>query len=255
MRILALDTSTMLGSVALSEDLKLIAEEQIGVNATHSERLLTTIEHLLDLADWSMDDLDAVAVAIGPGSFTGLRIGLATAKGIAFGLKKPIVGVSSLLVLAYNGLISNMTVVPIIDARRKEVYAAAYRFKQAKGGQFKLNVILEETVIDPKELCKKLKAINSKLLLVGDGIITYEKELKKQLGSKAHIITDKMVYPHASHLAAMAYERLKKNKSDDIVALAPNYIRRSDAEIGFRGKTKTKHLPQRHQGTKKFKKL
>lgn len=237
-RILAIDTSTMLGSVALTQGENLIAEEQLGVETTHSERLTYSIEHLLKLAGWSINDLDGVSVAIGPGSFTGLRIGLATAKGIAIGIKKPIFGFSSLLVLAYNGLVSEMTVVPVIDARRKEVYAAAFRFKQVKGKRLKPNVILDETVIDPILLCKILVKIQGKLLLTGDGIKTYEKEFRKHIGKKAYIMPDKMVYPRASSLGVMAYEKLKKGEGDDISALAPNYIRRSDAEIGFKGKSR-----------------
>ena len=236
MRVLALDTSTMLGSVALCEDNNLIAEEQLGVEVTHSERLMATINHLLNISRWSLNSLNGLAVAIGPGSFTGLRIGLATAKGIALGLKKPLVGVSSLQVLAYNGVTFPSTVVSIIDARRKQVYSAAYRFSKTKIPKPKL--IMEETVIDPALLCRKLKSLSGKLLLVGDGVLTYEKQFRRLLGDKAHILPQEMKFPHAGYAAMIAREKLKRGKGDDIVKLTPNYIRRSDAEIGFRGKAK-----------------
>jgi tRNA threonylcarbamoyladenosine biosynthesis protein TsaB len=237
MRLLAIDTSTLLGSVALSDNGRLIAEEQLGVEVTHSERLLSTITHLLDAVKWSMEEIDGVAVSIGPGSFTGLRIGMATAKGIALGLEKPIVGVSSLLVLAFNGISFHANVVPVIDARRGEVYASAYRFKKSEVSRKRPESVMDETAIDPLLLCEKLKKMKGDLLLVGDGTITYEKEFKRRLKGRALFGTWEMRYPHASHLCELAFEKLSRGKGDDIAGLAPNYIRRTDAEIGFKGRS------------------
>lgn len=238
MRILAIDTSTMMGSVALTDEARLVAQEQLGVEVTHSERLILTIEHLLQICRWPKESLDGVAVAVGPGSFTGLRIGLATAKGIALGLKKPIVGVSSLMILAYNGLASMQTVVPVIDARREQVYAAAYRFQKAKSGSYKPVSVMEELAVDPAVLCRKLKSLPGKLLLVGDGVAVYEKIFARLLKDKAVFLPGEFKFPHASYLGMIAGEKLKKGTGDDIATLAPNYIRRSDAEIGFAGKGK-----------------
>ncbi len=232
MRILAIDTSTMFGSVALCDGDLLVAEEQLGVAVTHSERLLKTIDHLLEISTWDKSTIDAIAVATGPGSFTGLRIGLATAKGLALGLKKPIAGASSLLTLAHNGAISELTVVPTIDARRGEVYAAAYRFSKGKS-----KCVVKEGAFDPKILCKKLKSMKGGLLLTGDGVILYEKIFKKELKGKATIMAQELKFPHASHLARIVASRLKRG-GDDIVKLVPNYLRHSDAEIGFKGKGK-----------------
>jgi len=233
MRILAIDTTTMFGSVALCEERRLVAEEQLGVEVTHSERLITTLEHLLALSKWPKESLDGIAVAVGPGSFTGLRIGLATAKGLALGLNKPLVGVSSLLILAHNCVISPANVVAIIDARRSEVYAAAYKFEKGRP-----KCILKEMVSDPNLLCKRLLSIKGQLLLVGDGVAVYEKAFRRLLGDRATIPPSGFNFPHAAHLANIAYERLKRGSSDDIVSLVPNYLRHSDAEIGFRGKAK-----------------
>lgn len=230
MRILAIDTSTMFGSVALCEDGRLIAEEQLGVDVTHSERLTATIEHLFAVSGWPKDSIDGIAVAIGPGSFTGLRIGLATAKGLALGLKKPIAGVSSLRVLAHKGFLFPETVVPVIDAKRGEVYCSAYRFNGEK-----IKCVMKETVLDPKLLGLRLKKIRGKLLLVGDGVVTYEKLFKRMLGAKAVIPNFDLPFPHASHLAMIARDHLRR-QGDDLVKLVPNYLRHSDAEIGFRGR-------------------
>ena len=261
MRILAIDTSTLMGSVALCDGDRLIAEEQLGVEVTHSERLVTTIEHLLSASKWlnrspsprlphqgggekesplqaAGGHIDAIAVAIGPGSFTGLRIGLATAKGLALGLNIPIVGISSLLVLAYNGLLSERTVVSVIDARRAEVYAAAYQFNHKT---LKAKCVLKECVCPPELLCQKLGAIKEEMIFVGDGVIVYEKVFRKELGKRCCVAPKNFSFPRASNLAMLAYERLKKGESDDIVTMVPNYLRHSDAEIGFRGNAAKKH--------------
>jgi tRNA threonylcarbamoyladenosine biosynthesis protein TsaB len=230
MRILAIDTSTMFGSVALCDGDQLIAEEQLGVEVTHSERLLGTIDHLLQISKWGNDAIEGVAVAIGPGSFTGLRIGLATAKGLALGLQRPIAGASSLLALAYNGIFSEKTVVSVIDARRAEVYAAAYKFEKGKP-----KCVLKDLVCDPDVLSKKLASIKGGLFLVGDGVVTYEKVFRNGLKNKAAINAHELKFPHASYLARIASGKLKRG-GDDIVKLVPNYLRHSDAEIGFKGK-------------------
>ncbi len=236
MRLLGIDTSTFLGSVALSEGKRLVAEEQLGIETTHSERLLSTITHLLSAVKWSIDEIDAVAVSTGPGSFTGIRIGMATAKGIALGLGRPIIGFSSLLVLAHNGMHYKGNVVPIIDAKRSEVYSAVYRFFDLSRFALKAKCILKEVAINPLFLCEKLKRIKGDFLFVGDGIITYEKEFKKHLKGRVIVGAWEIRYPHASFLCELAYEKLSRGKSDDINSLAPNYIRRTDAEIGFKGR-------------------
>lgn len=241
MHVLAIDTSTMFGSVALCNGDQLIAEEQLGVEVTHSERLLETIGHLLQISKWDRDAIEGIAVAIGPGSFTGLRIGLSTAKGLALGLDKPVAGVSSLLTLAYNGIFSEKIIVSVIDARRREVYAAAYKIEKEKP-----RCILKELVCDPVVLCKKLKSMKGDLLLVGDGAAAYENVFKKELKNRAAISAQELKFPHASHLARLALNTLKRG-GDDIAKLVPNYLRHSDAEIGFKGTIKK--MPQRHGET------
>jgi len=230
MRILAIDTSTMFGSVALCDGDMLIAEEELGVEVTHSERLISTIDHLLQISRWGRDSIDGIAVAIGPGSFTGLRIGLATAKGLAAGLKKPIAGVSSLLTLAYNGVLSDATVVSVIDARRGEVYAAAYKFLNDKP-----KCVMKEVAVAPELLSKKLKTMRGRVILVGDGVVTYEKLFKRELKNRALIRAQEFKFPRAFYLAQSALKKLKKG-GDNMAKLVPNYLRHSDAEIGFKGK-------------------
>lgn len=232
MKILSLDTTTLQGSVALSEGARVIAQEQQLERRTHSERLMDSVARLLDAAGWECTQIEGVAVAVGPGSFTGVRIGLAAAKGIAFALGVPIAGVSSLASLALNARELGGQVVPLIDARRGELYAAVYRFTE--GG------VLEELrpacVLPPERLVEELAALEGELVLVGDGAAAYRDLLAEGLGSRAAIPGGSLDLPRAGHLAELAGERLANEGGDDLAALVPNYIRRSDAEIGFQGR-------------------
>lgn len=230
MKVLAIDTTTMFGSVALCDGPELAAEMQQGVEVTHSERLIATIDQLLTISGWMRSDIEGIAVAIGPGSFTGLRIGLATAKGLALGLKVPVAGVSSLLTLACNGMMSDAAVVPVIDARRAQVYAAAYRFENGEQ-----RCILNESVFDPAPFCKRIGSIKGDLVLVGDGVVTYEKLFRKELKGKAMMRPDELKFPRGFHLAQIAMKKLERG-GNDITKLVPNYLRHSDAEIGLKSR-------------------
>ncbi len=232
MKLLSIDTTSMRGSVALSEGADLVAQEQQGVPGTQAERLMGTIEHLLGVAGWNRTDIEGIAVAIGPGSFTGLRIGLGAAKGMALALRIPIAGVSSLASLALNAPAVSGSVVPLIDARRGELYAAAFT-PLLSGG---LVERLGECVLPPDVLIEKLATVEGDLFLVGDGTIAYGDQLTKGLGTRAHILSGSALLPQAVNLAILAHERLSRGQGDDLAGLIPNYIRHSDAEIGFKGR-------------------
>ena len=229
MKILALDTTTFLGAIALVEDDRLVAGIQHGTAATYSERLIAGIDYCRAAAGWTMDELDLIAVAQGPGSFTGLRIGLATAKGLAVAGKVPLKGVSSLEVLAYGVRDAVRTIVPVIDARRDEVYAAAYA---AGDGSFEMP-LMEVGVFPPVDLCRRLEAVAGELMLVGDGARRYREVVLQHLGARAHIPDDAHHFPHGLSVAALARAAYLTQGADDVVHLVPNYIRHSDAEIGF----------------------
>lgn len=234
MKILSIDTTAMLGSVAVLNDKRIIAQEEQGECGTHSRRLFKSIEHLLSLADWKFEDIEAIVVAVGPGSFTGLRIGLAAAKGMALAGGLPIRGVSSLESLALNGANFSGTVVPLIDARRGEIYAAAYR----AGPNGKLSRVLKKCVLPPDKLIRKLKNIKGELLLVGDGAIEYGERISEAFGKRARVAFGSALLPQAANAAWLALPGLMSGRSDDIAALVPDYVRHSDAEIGFKGRGK-----------------
>lgn len=227
MKILAVDTSSMMGSVAISDGDKLIAESLLNVSTSYSERLLVVIDQLLKHARMELKDIDGFAAAIGPGSFTGLRIGLATVKGLASSMGKKLVGVSSLLSLAYNGFAWPSTVVPLIDARRGEVYAAAYKF-DSKGNAV---VKMEESAFQPDKLCLKLKNMGEKYLLIGDGATAYSGLWQSELKDLITFPPASVIHPRASNVAFLAAEDFKKGNVSELSSVAPNYIRKSDAEI------------------------
>ena len=227
MKILAVDTSSMMGSVALIDDDKIIAEQLLNIRITHSERFISSIETILESAETDIKSIDGFGVAIGPGSFTGLRIGLAAVKGFAFTLDKPVVGVSTLRALALNAGISGFPVAALLDARRGEYYLGIYQFENDK-----IIARLEDKVLPPDQVIKEVQALKEKVIFVGDGLYSLKGLIKEKLKGRALIPPPSIIHPRASNIAWLALKRLEKNDSDDIDKLVPNYIRKSDAEKG-----------------------
>lgn len=229
MKILAIDTTTLLGSIALVDDKLLVGSMQLGTSVTYAERLIVGIDHLLQGARWSRNDIDLIAVARGPGSFTGLRIGIATAKGFAAVLGRPLAGASSLEILARGVGPCTATVVAVIDARRGEVYAAAYGYERGTASR----IIMDECVLSPAALCEKLDSMPGDLVMVGDGARRYGELFVAAVGSRLVPVDDALNFPHAVHCARLGYEGFMRGDAGDAVSLVPNYVRVSDAEIGF----------------------
>ena len=169
MRILALDSSGLVASVAIVEkdqkDEQLIAEYTVNYKKTHSQTLLPMLDEVAKMTELDMSTIDAIAVAGGPGSFTGLRIGSATAKGLGLALKKPLIHIPTLEGLAYNLCGTNAIVCPIMDARRRQVYTGIYRFEGEK-----LIVLEDQMAIGIEELGEKLKAYEGEVVFLGDGV-------------------------------------------------------------------------------------
>ena len=174
MRILGLDSSGIVASVAVVEDDVLVAEYTINYKKTHSQTLLPMIDEICRMTETDVSDIDIVAVSDGPGSFTGLRIGAATGKGIALAKNKPMVAVPTLEAMAYNLIGDDRLICPVMDARRKHLYTGLYRFN---GG--KLEVVSKQCLIPYEELADKLNATNENEVFVGYGITvagTYNKD-------------------------------------------------------------------------------
>ncbi len=210
MRILALDTSTLTEGVAAFEDGRVVAERRARV-ATHSDVLLTMVDEVLRDASWTPKSYDAVACGSGPGSFTGLRIGLATAKGLCFATGKPLLCVPSLEALAARA--PDGKICATLDAHKQEVYAAIY---QVANGHPTL--IEGEWVLPPNELIPRVAGMT----LVGDGVLRYP-----QLGPPL----DDDGSPRPGDVARLAAVRLQNGESDDLSTSGPRYVRASEAEI------------------------
>jgi tRNA threonylcarbamoyladenosine biosynthesis protein TsaB len=222
--LLTLDTTTRAGGIALSRGAELLAEYSCLVPGHHTDWLLQAIEHTLADCQVKLDDLVAIGVVRGPGAFTGLRVGMATAKGLAIGLGLPLVGVSSLQVLA-AGVTSELPVCALLDARKQEVYAGVYRTSA-----FPPEPLGPEQVIRPEKL---LQTLSGELLFVGDGALAYRELIKSSFAGRA-----KFVAPPGNRLrpgaaAALAYAAWQRGEATSSGQLNPLYIRPSEAEIAW----------------------
>jgi len=231
MKILAIETSTMLGGIAVMDESSLIVESRLNVKSTHSERLMTEIEHCLKQANINISDIDVFAVATGPGSFTGLRIGLSTVKGFSYATGKPIVSVPTLEAFAWNFPYSKYPVCPMLDARKKEVYAALFEWKNEGFAK-----IVDEASIDPVELSKKLLRMSyDGFICAGEGVVLYRDKIKEILGSKALFPMPEKSVPSPANVAALGLKKALLKEFSEPVSLAPMYIRKSEAEVKWKG--------------------
>jgi len=221
--LLTLDTSTQAGSVAVSRGETLLGEILLNVKSTHTDRLLLTIRQLLADTGLRLEELDALAVVLGPGSFTGLRVGVATVKGLAMAAGKPVVGVSTLQTLAMQAPFSSHPLCVLLDARKKEVYAGLYHWEGGRPVP-----VRPEVVSEPEEL---LEAIEGETLFAGDGSVAYRTLISRRLGSRAHFVPWPLHPPRASAAAALALAALRQGETIPLPQLAPRYIRPSEAEI------------------------
>ncbi len=224
MKVLGIDTSTSCGSVGLMDDEEVISDYLLNISVTHSERLLGAIEFILREARCPIGNVDGWAISIGPGSFTGLRIGVSTVKGLAFATGKPVAGVSTLDVLASQVTPTSHLICPILDARKKEVYTAFYRYE---GGNF-LKRQSNYQAIRPEDLVKKIK---EPTIFLGDGLKTYGDFLLNSLPSLAIFPPAPLNISHGSMVAKLGSEFLQKGECLDLSNFTPLYIRPSEAEM------------------------
>jgi tRNA threonylcarbamoyladenosine biosynthesis protein TsaB len=210
------------------DDELLLAELTKANIKTHSRHLMDLIKTVCLTADLRVGDVDGFAVTIGPGSFTGLRIGISTIKGLAFSLAKPVAGVSSLDALAWQCAQSAYLICPLLDARKKEVYACRYRFKN---NELKRDV--SEKVISPTEA---VSGIREPSIFVGNAAQMYRENISAELGDLAHFASRGQHTIRASSIAWLSITGFYRKQTEDVALLVPHYIRKSDAEIKGHGK-------------------
>ncbi|MDI7260969.1 MAG: tRNA (adenosine(37)-N6)-threonylcarbamoyltransferase complex dimerization subunit type 1 TsaB [Thermodesulfobacteriota bacterium] len=224
MKVLGIDTSTSCGSVGLVIDEQVVSEYLLNISVTHSERLLGAIEFVLREARCPMEDLDGWAISLGPGSFTGLRIGVSAIKGLAFATRKPVAGISTLDVLGSQISPTPHLICPILDARKKEVYTAFYRYEEGK----LLKRLSPYQTMRPEDLIKK---IDERTIFVGDGVKTYGDYIKKSLPSLSLFPPAPIHLPHGSTVARLGLELLIRGEYLDLSTFTPIYVRPSEAEV------------------------
>ena len=222
MKILGIDTSTMMGAVGIVDDDALIAELRTNVALTHSERLMLHVDGLLGSAGLKLADIDGFAVSAGPGSFTGLRIGIAAVKAMAFATGKPVASVSTLDALADNLPFCKYQICAAQDARKKMLYAALYRTTDT--GR---KTVMEPSAITPEELARR---IDEPTVFVGEGGYVYREFLEERLCCQAFFASKAYGYPSGATVAFRGLRELKAGRAADPMTLEPVYIRKSDAE-------------------------
>lgn len=223
MLVFGIDTCCMAATAALVSDDRLVAQVIQNNKKTHSQRIMPLVEQMLEQAEISLSDIDCFAAAVGPGSFTGVRIGVATAKALAHAADKPCVAVSTLEALANNVFCFDGIICPIMDARRNQVYNALF-----EGGTLKR--ITEDRALPIDELLEELRETEQKVIFVGDGLPVFAEQINKTLGSRAVFAQRMQRMNLAASVAEIGYEKLLL---DDIVnygELSPQYLRLSQAE-------------------------
>lgn len=224
MKILALDTSTHMATCAVIDEDRILGEYSLNQDMTHSEKLVPMVKEVLDSLDLKVSDIDLYGVAIGPGSFTGLRIGVATVKAFAHLFDKPVVGVSTLEGLAFN-LPYNDIVVPMIDARRDRVYTGIYSWEKGE-----LKTLMEPDALEVDDLLEKLYNDYENIIVNGDATLLHRERIKEKLGSKVSFSSIGDNSCRATSIGELALVKYNKGERDDYYTLAPDYLRKSQAE-------------------------
>ena len=237
MRVLAIDSSGLTATVAVVEDTQTVAEYTINYKKTHSQTLLPMIDEVVKMTELDLNTIDAIAVAGGPGSFTGLRIGSATAKGLGFALNKPLIHVPTVDGLAYNVYGCEDIICPIMDARRNQVYTGIYTFSRKAGTKEGSNlvepvfqVIKMQMAVSIEELAERLNRYRRPVVFLGDGVPVYENILAEKLTVPYSFAPAYMNRQRAAVVGTLGIQYYKAGKFETAEEHRPDYLRVSQAE-------------------------
>lgn len=225
MKILGIDSSGMVAGAAVVADDIVLAEYNVNFKKTHSQTLLPMIDEIVRMTELNLEEIDAIAVAAGPGSFTGLRIGSATVKGLGLALSKDIIPVPTCHGLAYNLWGANGLVCPIMDARRNQVYTGIYEFKGDE-----LVVICEQKAADIKDLLKELALVKKNVIFLGDGVPVYKDVIKESAAFDFKLAPAHLNRQRAASIAALGAVYYAKGMIEPAEEHHPIYLRKSQAE-------------------------
>lgn len=229
MKILGIDSSGLVASVAVVEDDRLLGEYTTDYKKTHSQTLLPMLDELKRMIELDLTALDAVAVASGPGSFTGLRIGSATAKGLGLALGKPLVEVPTLEGLAWNLWGTESLVCPLMDARRNQVYAAVYEFLP-RGEGFAMQSVIGQAPREVGELLEEVNRLGRSVIFLGDGVSVYLPEIREKMRTVWRIAPAGCNRQRAACIASLGSVYYSQGRVVDAAGHQPEYLRKSQAE-------------------------
>lgn len=230
MKLLALDSSGLVASAAIVEDDITIAEYTVNYKKTHSQTLLPMLDELKRMTELDLKTVDAIAVAAGPGSFTGLRIGSATAKGLGLALDIPIIPVPTVDALAYNLYGSDKLICPIMDARRNQVYTGLYTFDSP----YDMNILKKQCAADIAEIAADINTLGRETIFLGDGVAVYGDSISELIGVKYSFAPSCCNRQRAACVAALGLVLYKNGVQETAAEHAPDYLRPSQIQI--RGK-------------------
>lgn len=229
MKILGLDSSGLVAGVAIMEDDILLAEYTTDYKKTHSQTLLPMLDELCRMIELDKETIDAVAIASGPGSFTGLRIGAATAKGLGLAWRKPLVEVPTLEGLAWNLWGTDRIVCPLMDARRNQVYTAAYQFVP-NGREFELKSLIPQAPVEIGAMVEKLNGLGKPVIFLGDGVPVYLPVIEEGLRVEYSLAPAGSNRQRAANIAALGMVYYRQGRTVEASAHQPEYLRKSQAE-------------------------
>lgn len=225
MKILAIDSSGLVASVAFVNDGTMVAEYTTNFKKTHSQTLLPMIDTIVQMTGIDLKEVDAIAVAAGPGSFTGLRIGSSTAKGLGLALKKPIISVPTVEGLAYNLCGISTVICPLMDARRNQVYTGVYEFKQNE-----FHILTDQKAVSIDEIIEELNTLGREVTFLGDGVPVFKEKIKEKLKVPYMFAPAHMAMQRAGAVAARAIVYWEEGKIETARDHKPVYLRLSQAE-------------------------
>ena len=225
MKILALESSGLVASVAVTEDGNLLGEYTMNYKKTHSQTLLPMLQALTEMIELDLNTVDAIAVSKGPGSFTGLRIGSATAKGLGLALNKSIVPVPTIDAMAYNLWGTDKLICPMMDARRQQTYTGLYEFVDGE-----LQTVLPQCAVDISEIVEKINELGRPVIILGDGVPVFEAYLKDNCKVPYEVAPATCNRQRAASVAALAEKLYQEGVVETAAGHKPDYLRLSQAE-------------------------
>jgi tRNA threonylcarbamoyladenosine biosynthesis protein TsaB len=231
-KVLAVDTSAEVAAVAVMEESRLLGEYIINQKKTHSQKLMPMIKEVLDSLELKPGDIDLYAASSGPGSFTGLRIGVTTIKAMAYAANKPVVSVPTLDALAYNIPVPEVLICPVMDARNRQVYTALYSWEKGR-----LERLTEYMGIPVEELVGIIKQKNRKVMFNGDAVLLYRDFFSSELNGNCEVAPVGMLLQKASSVAQAALIKASEGLTENCFDMVPFYLRKSQAEREYEKRT------------------